>query len=408
MLMPRQACKMILKNFFLVFKREIKLLWHDPRTMGSLCFLPFVVVVLVGFLFSYHTVRNIRIAMVDPAPSAASRELAQHFDASDRFNIAYYLANEEDALSLMRQDKIEAAVIIPRDFAECLDRGESTTVLVGINSVNTIISNSASATAMEIIKTYSAQIAVKNLVAEGETISQAQGAVLPISTSTRPWFNPQFSYLNYLALGVLTVAAQQLLFQAAACAFAKEKEWGVGDYLACAGDSLIAALGKALPYCLLGVAVLFASYALSIKLFAIPLRGTLLDIFWLCLPFTLSMIGLGMFLGLLCRSQANALQWAMFFGIPCFVLSGYTWPNIVIPAAAVKAGALLPYTHFAANIRNITLIGYGYSEVAASVRFLWLFAAAAFLASLLTLARLRHKYHKETAVQQASGEEALS
>ena len=72
---------------FLGFVRKETLhLLRDRQTLGILLLLPVLQVLIFGFAVRTD-VRDIAIAIVDPTPDVATRELRERIAASDRFHI---------------------------------------------------------------------------------------------------------------------------------------------------------------------------------------------------------------------------------------------------------------------------------------------------------------------------------
>lgn len=372
-------------TFFKGFWRELIRLLKDPRGLFMFLIAPIALNLIVCGVFSNGIVKNIRLAAVDGASSAKTRELIRAFEDSDRFTIAAVLPEQEEAKRMLEADEIEGILIIPDGYTRALQLGQQAEVLVGINSANNIVGNSAVVSVMQVVKTISTQIAVKSYVATGSTVAEGTAKVMPISTVLRPWFNPQFSYLIYLGLGLVALIFHQLFMLTVATAFAEEKKEGILTGELPKRDCIIHFFNKMIFYGVTGFLNLWLNYHVVMRLFGFPMRGSKEDMLLLCGYYLFSMLGFGALLGLVCKNTLHAMQWLMALTYPIFILTGFSWPHTEMPAVLVEAAQILPATHFLTPLRNIVLMGMSYDtpSLAHERDMLLLLGAAAFLLSLL-------------------------
>ena len=214
-------------TFFKGLLRELWLLVKDPRGIFMFLVAPLLMNIVVCGAFQNGIVNHIPLAAVEMSSSAKTRELIRAFDESDRFDVTLVLQDLDEAKQKMEEGEVYGIIVIPADYTRSLQLGQQAEVLVGINSANNLVGNSAVVSVMQVVKTVSSQIAVKSYVASGSTVAEGTAKVMPISTVLRPWFNPQFSYLMYLGLGLTGLVYHQLFLSAVAGSFADEKKEGI-------------------------------------------------------------------------------------------------------------------------------------------------------------------------------------
>ncbi|KXL52897.1 inner membrane transport permease YbhR [Anaerotignum neopropionicum] len=373
-------------TFIKGFGREIKTLWLDKRMLFMFLIAPLALSIVVCAAFSGHVVNNIPLAVVDQNSSAQTRALIAAFDEADRFNVTYVVTEQDEAVGLMEEGEVLGVVIIPPDYTRSLQLGQQAEVLIGVNSANNIIGNSAVVSSMQVVKTISAQIAVKSFVAKGSTVEDATAMVMPISTVLRPWFNPQFSYLTYLGLGLTGLIFHQLFLMTVATAFAEEKKEGILSGKMKAKESIIHFINKYIFYGVTGYGNILVNYYAIITIFDFPMRGNREDVAILCGCYILCLLGVGALLGTLCKNTIHCIQWLMAMTYPLFILSGFSWPLTEMPEVLVKAAQYLPPTHFLVPVRNIVLTGVGFEteSIVYSRDMLLYLAVGAFMLSLIS------------------------
>ena len=146
-------------------------------------------------------------------------------------------------------------------------------------------------------------------------------------------------------------------------------------------------LGKILPYVVIGLIQVTLVAAIGKWVFAVPLVGTLLDLYLASLAFIIANLGLGLLISTAAQNQFQAMQLTIFTLLPSILLSGFMFPFDGMPPAAQWLAYLLPLTHFVQLVRGIVLKG-------ATLLEMWqpLLALAAFFAVTLTAATKR--FHK--------------
>lgn len=379
----------MIKKIWDLGKREHKKLIENKKALLFLFLVPLVYTMLFGFLYSPHIIQNISTAVINESPSQFTRTITSGFDKSTRFSINHYPENQEAGLALMNNGEIDVLLVIPDGFTEDVKRGKTANVLIGLNGSNSIIGNSATSSAMEIIKTYSAGVSLKTLESGGLTEGEAMAKAAPISSNFRPWFNPQYSYANYLLLGLIAVALQQVLLMSAANSFTREREEGSFNQLLQEGYGIYQiVLGKGLYYLASGMFSLFFAYLVSFTIFKIPLRGDILLLIPMGIFFYIAVIAAGLIIALYSKSQVESIQVSMLFAYPTFLLTGYTWPALAMPDVLVAFGKLFPLTYFAENVRKIALAGADFQILKMDILMLMIIAGI-YVAIALFLYRRR-------------------
>lgn len=372
-------------TFFKGFWRELMRLLKDPRGLFMFLIAPLLLNIVVCGAFQNGIVNHIPLAAVDSASSAKTRELIRAFDESDRFDVTAVLQDTETAKQMLEAGEVEGIIVIPENYTRALQLGQQAEVLVGVNSTNNLVGNSAIVSVMQVVKTISTEIAVKSYVASGSSVDEGMAQVMPVSTVLRPWFNPQFSYLMYLGLGLTGLVYHQLFMMAVASAFGEEKKEGILTGTMPKRDCILHFFNKMIFYGVTGFLNILLNYAVIMKLFGFPMRGRQADLTLLCGCFVCCLLGFGALLGLLCKNTIHAMQWLMALTYPFFILSGFSWPHTEMPAALVRVADFLPATHFMSPVRDIVLMGIGFerASLAHSRDMLLLMGVIAFLLSFV-------------------------
>jgi ABC-2 type transport system permease protein len=145
-------------------------------------------------------------------------------------------------------------------------------------------------------------------------------------------------------------------------------------------------LAKILPYVLIGLIQVSLVLLLGHLLFAVPLRGALIDVYWVSLLFIVANLALGLVISTLAHTQFQAMQMTLFILLPSILLSGFMFPFDGMPRAAQWIAEVLPMTHFMRLIRGVVLRGASLAELSTELSIL-----AGFIAVAMTVAVLRFR-----------------
>jgi ABC-2 type transport system permease protein len=389
-----------MKCIVAVAKREFKYIFFNRRLLFVILFVPIFYTFLFGYLYSEHTVKGIKTAVIDYNKTQLSRSVIDAFNKTDRFRLVTTLQHEDQLPPLIEKGTVDAAIVIPKDFDKSILRGEEAPVLIVVNGSNMIISNSVTTNALQIIQSLSSGIAARKAQAGGLSFDQALNQINPVSFRIRTWYNPTYNYTNFLLLGLIATAIQQITLLYVSVAVAREKETGtLKELQVFPGSSLSKVIGKTAPYLLINALTLLFSLAIARFIFAIPFRGELLAVLVLCIVFLISIVSLGIFLSLICRNELEATQIAMLIAVPSFLFSGYTWPLQAMPLPCQWLAKILPLTYFAPAIRKIAIMGMDIKGIAHELGVLALMGAILFP---LAVAVYKVKYGRPLACEEAS------
>jgi signal transduction histidine kinase len=97
--------------------------------------------------------------------------------------------------------------------------------------------------------------------------------------------------------------------------------------------------------------------------FRVPLRGSILFLFFCVLLFLLNTMGLGLLLSVTSRTQLQAQLTANFITTPLIMLSGFLFPIANMPRWVQAATYFLPMRYYMDVVRGVFLKGQGFAEL---------------------------------------------
>lgn len=378
------------------FIDEITCLFTDRRTLMVILGLPLVVTLFFGYLYINHKVKELPVVVLDQDNSSLSRETITAFNISEKFTVAGRAASPAQVEEYLRRGRAMAAIIIPHNFARDIKTGQGTEVLIIADGSNMIISNTIATGAVEVVGTLSAGIQVRHLEGKGMARDQAEDLVSAVSFRSRVWYNPTYNYLKFLLPGLIVMGIQQSLFISVALALFRSGKSAVGKDKSI--PELVSFLtGRIVPYVLLGTASLLFCLALAHVLFNLSVSN-FPAVAVLGLIFCLGTAGLGAVSALLSPTLDFAIQLAMVIAAPAFLISGFTWPMLVIPQPIQMLAFMLPLTHFLDALRAVTMKGAGLGDVTQQLQ------ALLFLACLMPVLAVSATFPLKLMKSRSGGE----
>ena len=186
-----------------------------------------------------------------------------------------------------------------------------------------------------------------------------------VDPEVRVWYNPELKSRNFMVPGVLALLLMVLTMILTSLAIVKENEAGTMEQLMVTPIrpyQLI--IGKLAPFFLIGIVDIILVLLVATLWFGVPLKGSVMLIFTLCIVFQMTTLGAGLFVSTVSRTQQQAMLTAVFFVIlPMMFLSGFVFPIENMPKVIQLFTYFIPLRYFFVIIRGVFLKGVGLREL---------------------------------------------
>jgi len=345
-----------------IIKKEFFHIWRDPRTLALLLALPGVLLVLLGYGISYES-KNIPMAVADFSKTDTSRQFIKNYIASGDFDYKYDVLSTDELLTLIDQDQVDVALLIPEDFGRNVDTNESAKIQFYINGAS---EPSEIQTIQLKLNAISGNIAQNILVEQINRAGSAGGLSLPVEALTKILYNPDSESQLFMIPGLIPIILQVQALILSALAVVREREQGTMEQLIVTPiKSWELMLGKSIPYLIVSAANMFALLGLGSWLFGVEVAGSYWGLVGLSFFFIVGSLGMGVLISNLAQSQMQAMYIAVFLVlIPAIILSGLMYSRDNMPLVTYYYSELLPVTHYLEITRGIMLRG-------TELQFLW-------------------------------------
>jgi len=353
-----------------ILRKEVRQLQRDRLTFGMIVGIPIMQIILFGYAINTD-VRHIRAGVADQAMTQLSRTLAQDAQASQVIDIVARAGSARELEELIRRGEISVGLYIPPDFGNRLQTGTRPAAQLLVDGSDPVILGAAR------------QLASLPLQYHTLAPPPARAPLFEV----RNFYNPERRSAVYIVPALIGVILTMTMVLFTSVAIVRERERGNLEMLINTPvTSAELMVGKIVPYILIGMLQVTIILALGVGLFAVPVTGSLLDIYLAALAFIAANLGIGLLISTQAQSQFQAMQMTFFFFLPSILLSGFMFPFDGMPVPAQYIAEALPLTHFVRLIRGIVLRGAHLWELYGELQ-----ALAVFFAVTLALAVLRFK-----------------
>jgi len=362
-----------MRKVLAVALKEMRQASRDPLTLALLLGIPAAMLLLYGYALNFD-VRHVALAVQDRDGSAGSRELIASFTNSTYFDRAADLPAGSDLDGVLERRLARAVLVIPENYARDLDEGRRARVQL-------LLDGADANTATTVLGTSSAVVADANTAILRKALPDQQlRTSRVIDYEPRAWYNPELKSTQFLVPGLIGFILMLTSVLSTALSVVREKERGTMEQLRVTSlrpAELI--LGKTLPY--LGIALVAMGIILLVAraLFAVQVRGPLLDLFATTLLYLFGALGFGLLISSFADSQAIAFQvGSVFATLPAIFLSGFIFPIRSMPRLLQWLTYAFPTRYFLVILRGIILKGASLAPYRRDLLFLTIYAGVIF------------------------------
>jgi len=269
----------------------------------------------------------------------------------------------------MKNSKVRAGLIIPKNFYNDVATLKSPTVLMVYDGSHMSITSTAkSKKQTEILLTYKAGSTIQQLTTRlNMSYKEAYNIAQAFQFNNRMMYNPSKSFENFLSPVLLIGYIQAAIALVATVSvnqniFYKERKKRLGY-----------SSGKVLFYTLCGSLSFMVCIMLQIALFHVPFKGSLISVLILSIGLCFSVAAFCVLISSLIKNRMVCLVGGAVIFIPNSVMAGTTWPLISMPVGYQSFARYMPFAHYANNIRDIYLKGLSLGQVMNDVIYLLVF-----------------------------------
>jgi ABC-2 type transport system permease protein len=357
--------------------KELLAVWTDRRSRIVLIAPPILQLLVFGYAATYD-LQDVPVAIYNEDAGADARALVARFAGSPVFRPVAWLDRETEIARVIDGREATLVVHLSQRFSRDLRAGTPAPVQLVVDGRN-------SNTALLLLGYANAIVRDFNL-----SWLRSHGQRLPpASLVVRAWFNPNLHSRWFIVPGIVALLTLVVTLVVTALSVARERELGTFDQLLVTPLRPVQILaGKALAPLLIGLVEGTGIVAVAVLWFRIPFLGSLALLYAALTLYLLAVIGLGLVISSLVRTQQQAILGAFLLLVPSVILSGFATPIANMSALVRPITYLNPMRYFLVIVRGLFLQGMPADLVAEQ---LWPLAAIALGSLTLASWLFRHR-----------------
>jgi ABC-2 type transport system permease protein len=291
-----------------------------------------------------EALRNVPIAVVDRDGTQTSRDFARLVDATPDVAVIELLPDFASAQREVHARRVDGILVIPQYFERDLLHGRPSPVALYADASYFLIYQRVAGAVTAVARSVGAQIETARLVEIGVDPAIAVAASDPMPLTAVPIFNPEGGYATYVLPAAFVLILQQMLLMGVALlGTLPGSDPGEGETGRRPPPAAIIA-GKLLAYLALEAVILPVYLIVLPYLYGLPRLGGIGPILIFAVAFVLAVAGLGFVVAGLFRRPIRVALILAAFGLPLFMVAGFSWPSEAIPPAIRLLSYLVPST----------------------------------------------------------------
>lgn len=347
---------MNLRVLRVLLRKEYLQIFRDKVMLRQMILMPMVQLLLLSAAATFE-VKAARMYLVDGDHSDASRGLVDHLMASGRFVVVGASASSGLANEAILNRTAGMILTIPHGFENDLVRTRAASTQLIFNAEDGALAGVTASYARQVVASYSQDLGAK--------LTPTTAAAPAIDIRTRGWYNPELDYRNYMVPGILVQLLTLVGTLLTAMNIVREKELGTLDQLNVTPiprSTFIAA--KLIPLWTIAMAMLAFGLLFAALAFHVPMRGSLVLVFFSAAVYLIVALGIGLYISTLVDTQQQAMFISFFMILVYLLMSGLFTPVRSMPTWAQWLAELNPVKHIIEIMRAILLKGANIVDIA--------------------------------------------
>ena len=372
-----------MRTIFFLVRKEFLQIFRDRTTVFQIFMIPVVQLLVLANAATFD-VKRVAMLVVDEDRTTVSTGLVQRLKAGRQFEVVRYEATDAGVDQALLDREVTAVLHIPREFEENLVRRRRAPVQLVLNAEEGATAGIVQTYANSILASYAAELDQTLPAARG---TSAAPRVAPLDLRTQRWFNPTRNYKYWMVPALMVSLTTIIGLLLTAQNITRENELGTLEQLNVTPMTKVQFIAaKLIPFWLLSLLIFSIGLAIGKLVFGIPMRGNLLLVYLAAAVYLIVVLGLGLWISTITRTQQQAMFVAFFLILIFLLMSGLFTPVDSMPDWARRVAEVNPVKHFVAVMRAVLMRGAGLETVGRPI--LGLGAAGA---AVLALAVIRYR-----------------
>ena len=286
-------------------------------------------------------VKNSTLGIINEDGGAASIELMQRLAAASAFPKILMIYDEAGLQQAVDSQQVGLVIRFPQDFSSKIMTGQPAQIQALIDGRRSNSAQIAFSYAQNVIQAYALEVG-----------HQKPLALLDV----RYAYNPNLEYHWFVLPGLVAIIATVGCLIVTALSLSREREEGTFDQLLVTPLTTgYIMLGKAIPGVMVGICQGAIIAVCAVIFFKVPMSSSWLLLLLAMFCYSLSLVGVGLFISALCSTQQQAFLGVFCYMVPSVILSGFLAPIENMPTLLLRVSQCNPLTYFIEASQGIFL-----------------------------------------------------
>ena len=349
-----------MRTVFYLVRKEFLQIFRDRTTVFQIFMIPVVQLLVLANAATFD-VKQVAMMVVDEDRTTVSAGLVQRLEAGRQFRVVRYEPSDAGVDHALLDRDVTGVLHIPRRFEEDLVRRGRAPVQLILNSEEGATAGIVQSYANSILAAYAKELD-GTLPAAAASRAHARAAILDLRTQRR--FNPTRNYKHWMVPALMVSLTTIIGLLLTAQNITRENELGTLEQLNVTPMTKIQFIaGKLIPFWLLSLVIFTIGLTIGKLVFGIPMRGNLLLVYLAAMAYLVVVLGLGLWISTITRTQQQAMFVAFFVILIFLLMSGLFTPVDSMPRWAQWVAEVNPVKHFVAIMRAVLVRGAGLETV---------------------------------------------
>ena len=349
-----------MRTVFYLVRKEFLQIFRDRTTVFQIFMIPVVQLLVLANAATFD-VRQIAMMVVDEDRTTVSAGLVQRLEAGRQFRVLRYQPSDAGVDQALLNRDVTAVLHIPRRFEEDLVRRGRAPVQLILNAEEGATAGIVQSYANAILAAYAKEL---DGTLPAATASRARGPAAILDLRTQRRFNPTRNYKHWMVPALMVSLTTIIGLLLTAQNITRENELGTLEQLNVTPMTKIQFIaGKLIPFWLLSLVILTIGLTIGKLVFDIPMRGNLLLVYLAAMAYLVVVLGLGLWISTITRTQQQAMFVAFFLILIFLLMSGLFTPVDSMPRWAQGVAEVNPVKHFVGIMRAVLVRGAGLDTV---------------------------------------------
>ena len=322
--------------------RELLLVFRDTGVVIFFLVLNAAYPVLYALIYNTEVVRNEPIVVVDDNRTPESRDFVRRFDATQEAAVIGYAANMQEAQEAMYNKSCYGILHIPRDFGQCVGRGDQAHVSLYCD-MSVMMRYKAYFTALSNV---TLALGSEKLEAVVEPVLNMSGSI--VESRQVPVGNPAMGIASAVLLFILPLVLQQSMILGIAMlhggSIERRRRNGGRDPMAVEASPGATIIGKMMCHQIIyTLPVIYVLHYVPL-MFGFPQNGDILHVICLAVPFIIAVSLMGQTLSAVVNERESVFLLFVFSSVIFVFLSGVSWPRYLMSRLWWLVGDCVPST----------------------------------------------------------------